>query len=103
MLPQVVKDAVFSKAYSDESLTIIHMILKTNDPSTVAVMYVIPDVRPCVVSSSYSNNSVCGFIQVQAAVIALKQTDELPMPPGVDWSPDLDMLDWLGGFFGFQV
>lgn len=79
------------------------MILKTNDASTIAVMYVIPDLRPCVVSSSYSNNSVCGFIQVQAAVIALKQTDELPMPPGVDWSPDLDMLDWLGGFFGFQV
>lgn len=25
------------------------------------------------------------------------------MHPDVAWTPDMDMLDWLGAFFGFQV
>lgn len=40
---------------------------------------------------------------MRAAIASLKVIDDLPMPPGVAWSPDMDMLDWLGSFFGFQV
>lgn len=40
---------------------------------------------------------------MKAAVASLKVIEDLPMPPGVEWNPDMDMLDWLGGFFGFQV
>lgn len=43
------------------------------------------------------------YVQVTAAINSLKLIDDLPMPPGVAWSPDMDMLDWLGLFFGFQV
>ena len=40
---------------------------------------------------------------MKAAIAALKVIDDLPQPPGAVWTPDTDMLDWLGGFFGFQV
>jgi callose synthase len=44
-----------------------------------------------------------GIVQVKAAIASLKVIDDLPMPPDVTWTPEMDMLDWLGGFFGFQV
>ena len=44
-----------------------------------------------------------GLVQVKAAIASLKVIDDLPMPPDVAWTPAMDMLDWLGGFFGFQV
>ncbi|KAG0619713.1 hypothetical protein M758_4G159300 [Ceratodon purpureus] len=43
------------------------------------------------------------FPEVKAAIAALKVIDDLPQPPGAVWTPDTDMLDWLGGFFGFQA
>jgi hypothetical protein len=44
-----------------------------------------------------------GIVQVKAAIASLKVIDDLLMPPDVTWTLDMDMLDWLGGFFGFQV
>jgi len=40
---------------------------------------------------------------VKAAITSLKLIEDLIMPPDVFWTPDMDMLDWLGSFFGFQV
>ena len=34
---------------------------------------------------------------------SLKSIEGLSVPPDVVWTRDMDMLDWLGGFFGFQV
>lgn len=43
-------------------------------------------------------------LQVKAAMRALQEVDRLPVPPDLRrWTPESDMLDWLGGFFGFQV
>jgi hypothetical protein len=44
-----------------------------------------------------------GIVQVKVAIASLKVNDDLFMPPDVTWTLDIDMLDWLGGFFGFQV
>lgn len=40
---------------------------------------------------------------MKAAIASLKVIDDLLMPPDVTWTLDMDMLDWLGGFFGFQT
>ena len=40
---------------------------------------------------------------MKAAITSLKLIEDLFVPPDVAWTPDMDMLDWLGGFFGFQV
>jgi hypothetical protein len=40
---------------------------------------------------------------VKAAMTSLKSIEGLSVPPDVVWTRDMDMLDWLGGFFGFQV
>ncbi|XP_024361867.1 callose synthase 12 isoform X2 [Physcomitrium patens] len=43
------------------------------------------------------------FPEVKAAMRALQEVDRLPVPPDLRrWTPESDMLDWLGGFFGFQ-
>ncbi|GMI88471.1 enhancer of edr1 3, glucan synthase-like 5, GLUCAN SYNTHASE-LIKE 5, POWDERY MILDEW RESISTANT 4 [Hibiscus trionum] len=42
------------------------------------------------------------FPEVRAAAAALRNVGDLPKPPGVQWHPTLDLLDWLGLFFGFQ-
>jgi hypothetical protein len=43
------------------------------------------------------------FLQVQAAIAALRAVGELSIPPELMWNPDMDLLDWLGALFGFQV
>eukprot|EP00249_Psilotum_nudum_P024934 c29326_g1_i1 orf=153-1502(+) len=42
------------------------------------------------------------FPEVRAAVAALQSVGDLSPPPNIEWRPGMDMLDWLGAFFGFQ-
>lgn len=43
------------------------------------------------------------LLQIQAAVLALRNTRGLPWPEGHKKKKDEDMLDWLQEMFGFQV
>ncbi|KAI9121394.1 hypothetical protein K1719_008427 [Acacia pycnantha] len=40
--------------------------------------------------------------EVRAAAAALRTVGDLPKPPFMPWSSHMDLLDWLGNFFGFQ-
>ncbi|KAJ4977083.1 hypothetical protein NE237_002189 [Protea cynaroides] len=42
------------------------------------------------------------FPEVRAAEAALRSVGDLRKPPFVEWRDDMDLLDWLGFFFGFQ-
>ncbi|URD99319.1 1,3-beta-glucan synthase component [Musa troglodytarum] len=42
------------------------------------------------------------FPEVRAAMAALRTVGELRKPPFSRWHDGLDLLDWLGAFFGFQ-
>eukprot|EP01018_Ginkgo_biloba_P024102 Gb_37962 [translate_table: standard] len=42
------------------------------------------------------------FPEVRAAATALRTVGDLRSPPYVRWNPNMDLLDWLGAFFGFQ-
>ncbi|XP_043703046.1 callose synthase 12-like [Telopea speciosissima] len=42
------------------------------------------------------------YPEVRAAAAALRTVGELRKPPFVDWRDGMDLLDWLGAFFGFQ-
>ncbi|KAK3006725.1 hypothetical protein RJ639_017178 [Escallonia herrerae] len=43
------------------------------------------------------------FPEVRAAAAALRAVGDLRRPPFVQWRPHMDLLDWLGAFFGFQA
>lgn len=51
------------------------------------------------------NDYAMQFPEVRAAVNALKAVGDLPHPPSdvIPWESGMDMLDWLGVFFGFQA
>jgi callose synthase len=42
-------------------------------------------------------------LQIQAAVVALRNTRGLPWPKDYQKKKDEDILDWLQAMFGFQV
>ncbi|KAK1275515.1 Callose synthase 12 [Acorus gramineus] len=42
------------------------------------------------------------YPEVRAAAAALRAVGELRPPPFVQWTASMDLLDWLGSFFGFQ-
>lgn len=42
-------------------------------------------------------------LQIQAAVVALRNTRGLPWPKEYKKKKDEDVLDWLQSMFGFQV
>ncbi|KAL5989460.1 Callose synthase 12 [Asimina triloba] len=42
------------------------------------------------------------YPEVRAAAAALQAVGELRKPPFVPWRDGMDLLDWLGAFFGFQ-
>jgi hypothetical protein len=48
-------------------------------------------------------NAAMNFPEVRAAIGALRAVGELSIPPELMWNPDMDLLDWLGALFGFQV
>ncbi|XP_057544238.1 callose synthase 11-like [Amaranthus tricolor] len=43
-----------------------------------------------------------GYPEVRAATAALRHVEDLRKPPFHTWRDNLDLLDWLGLFFGFQ-
>lgn len=43
------------------------------------------------------------YPEVRAATAALRLVDDLRKPPFVRWTPDMDLMDWVGHFFGFQA
>jgi callose synthase len=43
------------------------------------------------------------FWQIQAAVLALRNTRGMPWPKEHVKKPNEDLLDWLQAMFGFQV
>ncbi|OVA14927.1 Glycosyl transferase [Macleaya cordata] len=42
------------------------------------------------------------YPEVRAATAALRTVGDLRKPPFIPWRDDMDLLDWLGIFFGFQ-
>lgn len=42
------------------------------------------------------------YPEVRAATAALKTVGDLRKPPFYPWASHMDLLDWLGAFFGFQ-
>ncbi|KAM7277486.1 hypothetical protein ACFE04_019352 [Oxalis oulophora] len=42
------------------------------------------------------------YPEVRAAAAALRSVGNLRKPPYVQWTPSMDLLDWLALFFGFQ-
>ncbi|XP_057538418.1 callose synthase 11 [Amaranthus tricolor] len=42
------------------------------------------------------------YPEIRAATSALRQVEDLRKPPFHTWHDNLDLLDWLGLFFGFQ-
>ncbi|PKI69450.1 hypothetical protein CRG98_010153, partial [Punica granatum] len=43
------------------------------------------------------------YPEVRAVAAALRLVDDLRKPPFVQWMPDMDLMDWVGHFFGFQA
>lgn len=43
------------------------------------------------------------YPEVRAAAAALRIVGDLPKPPFVDFTPRMDLMDWLGLLFGFQI
>ncbi|KAE9594991.1 hypothetical protein Lal_00041226 [Lupinus albus] len=43
------------------------------------------------------------YPEVRAAAAALRTAGDLPKHPFVPWDPDMDLIDWLRLFFGFQI
>lgn len=65
---------------------------------------------PCDTSMLMSS-SICVVItdegifgvQVRGAIVALKSVGDLRRPSHTAWRNGMDLLDWLGCWFGFQV
>lgn len=55
----------------------------------------------CIATLVYFNLYV--NLQIQAAVVALRNTRGLPWPKEYNKKKDEDILDWLQAMFGFQV
>jgi len=50
-----------------------------------------------------SDHPALHFTEVRAAIDAMKCVGfDIRMPPYVRWNENMDLLDWLGAFFGFQ-
>lgn len=48
------------------------------------------------------NQAIMRYPEIQAVVVALRNTRGLPWPTGYKKKPDEDILDWLQAMFGFQ-
>lgn len=49
-----------------------------------------------------TNQAIMRYPEIQAVVVALRNTRGLPWPTGYKKKPDEDILDWLQAMFGFQ-
>ncbi|KAF7822986.1 callose synthase 12-like [Senna tora] len=54
------------------------------------------------VDNLLADDATLRFPEVRAAVTALRAVGDLRKPPFHKWLPHMDLLDWLGLFFGFQ-
>jgi callose synthase len=54
------------------------------------------------VDNPLADHAALLFPEVQASIAALRTVGELRRPNGVRWTNDMDLLDWLGAWFGFQ-
>ncbi|KAG0567784.1 hypothetical protein M758_7G116000 [Ceratodon purpureus] len=52
--------------------------------------------------SAAREHPVVQFPEVRGAVLALRNTESLRRPPYGEWRRGMDILDWLGCWFGFQ-
>ncbi|KAF3486688.1 hypothetical protein F2Q69_00053606 [Brassica cretica] len=71
---------------------------KVEEKSQIYVPYNILPLDP-----DSQNQAIMRFPEIQATVIALRNTRGLPWPAGHKKKLDEDMLDWLQTMFGFQV
>lgn len=65
-------------------------------PPTGSVYNIIP------VHDLLTDHPSLRYPEVRAAAAALRTVGDLPKPPFMPWSSNMDLLDWLGFFFGFQ-
>ncbi|KAJ7968559.1 Callose synthase-like protein [Quillaja saponaria] len=65
-------------------------------PPTEAVYNIIP------IHDLLTDHPSLRYPEVRAAAAALRTVGDLPKPPFQEWNPNMDLLDWLGTFFGFQ-
>ncbi|KAJ4703481.1 Callose synthase [Melia azedarach] len=65
-------------------------------PPTPEVYNIIP------IHDLLSDHPSLRYPEVRAAAAALRDVIDLRKPPFITWDPHMDLLDWLGYFFGFQ-
>ncbi|CAK9171086.1 unnamed protein product [Ilex paraguariensis] len=68
-----------------------------SDPSDQEPYNIIP------VHNLLADHPSLRFPEVRAAAAALRSVGDLRKPPFTPWHPHMDLLDWLGAFFGFQA
>nr|WJO13373.1 callose synthase 12 [Lilium hybrid cultivar] len=72
-------------------------------PHGPAAAAVDPDVYNIIpIHNLLAEHPCLRFPEVRAAMSALRTVGDLHKPPFVPWHGGLDLLDWLGAFFGFQ-
>ncbi|XP_044483306.1 callose synthase 3-like [Mangifera indica] len=96
VLFEVLKAVNFS-----ESIEVDHEILeaqvKVAEKTQICVPYNILPLDP-----DSANQAIMKYPEIQAAVVALRNTRGLPRPKDHDKKKDEDILDWLQEMFGFQ-
>ncbi|KVH89522.1 callose synthase 11-like [Cynara cardunculus var. scolymus] len=55
------------------------------------------------IHSLLSDHPSLRFPEVRAAAAALRAVGDLRRPPFREWRDGMDLMDWLGAFFGFQT
>ncbi|KAL0722118.1 hypothetical protein Bca4012_036717 [Brassica carinata] len=85
------------KARTYVLMQILEAHTKVEEKSQIYVPYNILPLDP-----DSQNQAIMRFPEIQATVIALRNTRGLPWPAGHKKKLDEDMLDWLQTMFGFQ-
>ncbi|KAF9621111.1 hypothetical protein IFM89_016605 [Coptis chinensis] len=84
-----------------QSLEVDREILEThNKVAEKTEVYVPYNILPLDPDSA--NQAIMRYPEIQAVVVALRNTRGLPWPTGYKKKPDEDILDWLQSMFGFQ-
>ncbi|XP_042488374.1 callose synthase 3-like isoform X2 [Macadamia integrifolia] len=84
-----------------QSVELDHEILETHNKVAEKTQILGPyNILPLDPDSS--NQAIMRFPEIQAAVVALRNTRGLPWPRGHNKKLDEDVLDWLQAMFGFQ-
>ncbi|PIA48642.1 hypothetical protein AQUCO_01400908v1 [Aquilegia coerulea] len=84
-----------------QSLEVDREVLEThNKVAEKTEVYVPYNILPLDPDSA--NQAIMRYPEIQAVVVALRNTRGLPWPTGYKKKPDEDILDWLQAMFGFQ-